>query len=117
MFWRSRELMKINSKRALYKSMGFTNYDLERPLVAVANSWNTLVPGHFNLRQVAESVKAGIRQGGGTPVEFGFIAGCDGIANGHTGMHYILPTRDLIASDIEMMIQAHCLDAVVLLGS
>jgi len=118
LFWRSKELIeKGPSRRALFKSMGYTNYDLARPLIGVANSWNTLVPGHFNLRQVADAVKDGIRQAGGTPVEFGFIAACDGLANGHEGMHYILPTRDLIANDIEMMVQAHRLDAVVLLGS
>ena len=66
---------------------------------------------------VSDYVKQGIRQAGGTPVEFGVIAACDGIAQGHEGMHYILPTRDLIANDVEMMIQAHRLDAVVLLCS
>lgn len=103
--------------RALYKSMGYTDYDLERPLIAIANSWNRVVPGHYNLRLVSEYVQQGIRQGGGTPVEFGVIGACDGIAQGHEGMHYILPTRDLIANDIEMMVQAHRLDALVMLGS
>jgi len=103
--------------RALYKSMGYSDYDLDRPLIGVANSWNLLVPGHANLRQVSEYVKQGIRQAGGTPVEFGVIAACDGIANGHDGMHCILPTRELIANDVEMMIQAHRLDGAVLLGS
>lgn len=97
--------------------MGFTNHDLQRPLIGIANSWNNLVPGHFNLRQIAEAVSGGIRQAGGTPLEFGFIAACDGLATGDYTMHYILPTRDLIAHDIEMMVQAHCLDAIVLLGS
>jgi len=76
-----------------------------------------VVPGHYNLNQVSEYVQQGIRQAGGTPVEFGVIAACDGIAQGHDGMHYILPTRDLIANDIEMMVEAHRLDAIVLLGS
>ena len=104
-------------QRALYKSMGFSDYDLERPLIGIANSWNRVVPGHYNLNLVSEYVKQGILQAGGTPVEFGVIAACDGIAQGHDGMHYILPTRDLIANDIEMMVQAHYFDAVVLLGS
>jgi dihydroxy-acid dehydratase len=104
-------------QRALYKSMGFSDYDLERPLIGIANSWNRVVPGHYNLNLVSEYVKQGIHQAGGTPVEFGVIAACDGIAQGHDGMHYILPTRDLIANDIEMMVQAHYFDAVVLLGS
>jgi dihydroxy-acid dehydratase len=104
-------------QRAYYKSMGYTDYDLERPLIGIANSWNRVVPGHYNLNLVSEYVKQGIFQGGGTPVEFGVIAACDGIAQGHAGMHYILPTRDLIANDIELMIQAHRLDAVALLCS
>ncbi len=104
-------------QRAVYKSMGYSDYDLERPLVGIANSWNRVVPGHYNLQLVAEYVKQGVFQAGGTPVEFGLIAACDGIAQGHVGMHYILPTRELIANDVEMMVQAHQLDAVVLLGS
>jgi dihydroxy-acid dehydratase len=86
-------------------------------LIGIANSWNRVVPGHYNLNLISDYVKQGIHQTGGTPVEFGVIAACDGIAEGHDGMHFILPTRDLIANDIEMMIEAHRLDAVVLLGS
>jgi len=103
--------------RALYKSMGYSDFDLERPMIGIANAWSRVVPGHYNLGLVSEYVKQGIFQAGGTPVEFGVIGACDGIAEGHEGMHYILPTRDLIANDIEMMIQAHRLDALVLLGS
>jgi dihydroxy-acid dehydratase len=120
MKWRSKEILRQpdwSMHRALYKSMGFSDYDLERPLIGIANSWNRVVPGHYNLDLVSEYVQQGIRQAGGTPVEFGVIAACDGIAQGHEGMHCILPTRDLIAHDIEMMIEAHRLDAVVLLGS
>ena len=120
MHWRSNDILERpewSKTRALYKSMGYSDYDLDRPLIGLANSWNQVVPGHANLRQVSEHVKQGIRQAGGTPVEFGVIAACDGIANGHEGMHCILPTRELIANDVEMMIQAHRLDAVVLLGS
>ena len=120
MHWRSKEILsrpEWSKIRALYKSMGYSDYDLERPLIGVANSWNQVVPGHVNLREVSEHVKQGIRQAGGTPVEFGVIAACDGIANGHDGMHCILPTRELIANDVEMMVQAHRLDGVVLLGS
>ena len=120
MSWRSKEIMEGNSgakNRALYKSMGYSNYDLKNPLIGVANSWNTVVPGHYNLRRVSEYVKQGILQGGGTPVEFGVIACCDGIANGHLGMRYILPSRDLIADCVETMAQAHRLDGLVLLGS
>jgi dihydroxy-acid dehydratase len=117
---RSQEILarpEWSTQRALYKGMGYSDYDLERPMIGIANSWNRVVPGHYNLNLVSDYVKQGIRQAGGTPVEFGVIAACDGIAQGHDGMHYILPTRDLIANDVEMMIQAHQLDAVVLLGS
>ncbi|MDR1309432.1 MAG: dihydroxy-acid dehydratase [Deltaproteobacteria bacterium] len=103
--------------RAYYKSMGFTDVDLEGPIVGLANAFSEAVPGHFNLRRVAQSVKDGIRMAGGMPVEFGVIGACDGIAEGHEGMRYILPTRDLIASSVEMMAQAHQFDALVLLGS
>jgi dihydroxy-acid dehydratase len=120
MNWRSKKILERPewaTTRSLYKSMGYSDYDLEQPLIGIANSWNRVVPGHYNLRQVSEYLQQGIRQAGGTPVEFGVIAACDGIAQGHDGMHYILPTRDLIANDIEMMVQAHRFDAIVLLGS
>jgi dihydroxy-acid dehydratase len=118
--WRSKDVLKRpkwSMQRALYKSMGYSDYDLERPLVGIANSWNRIVPGHYNLNLVSDYVRQGILQAGGTPVEFGVIAACDGIAQGHDGMHYILPTRDLIANDVEMMVGAHRLDAIVLLCS
>ena len=120
MEWRSKEILarpNWSMNRALYKSMGYSDYDLDRPLVGIANSWNRVVPGHYNLDLVSDYVKQGIYQAGGTPVEFGVIAPCDGIAQAHEGMHFILPSRDLIANDIEIMIQAHRLDALVLLGS
>jgi dihydroxy-acid dehydratase len=103
--------------RSVFKSVGFSEDDLERPIVGIANSWNELVPGHANLRQVAEHVRKGIYRAGGTVAEFGVIGACDGTAQGHAGMHYILPSRDLIANDIEVMVEAHRLDGVVLLGS
>jgi len=103
--------------RAYFKTMGYTDDDLSRPLIGLANAWSTTVPGHFNLRAVASAVADGIRMAGGTPVEFGVIGACDGIAEGHEGMRYILPTRDVIASSIELMVEAHQYDAVVLLGS
>jgi dihydroxy-acid dehydratase len=120
MTWRSRDILKrpeSSMARSLFKSMGYSDYDLSRPLIGVANSWNRLVPGHYNLSLVSDYVKQGITQAGGTPVEFGVIAACDGLANGHAGMHFILPSRELIANDVETMVEAHRLDAVVLLGS
>ncbi|MEW6622623.1 MAG: dihydroxy-acid dehydratase [Bacillota bacterium] len=120
--------MKLRSQRILarpewsinrtyYKSMGYSDRDLDKPIIGIANAWSTTVPGHFNLRQVSEAVKEGIRDAGGTPVEFGVIGACDGIAEGHEGMRYILPTRDIIADSIELMVQAHQYDGIVLLGS
>jgi dihydroxy-acid dehydratase len=120
MTWRSKDILKkpeSSMARALFKSMGYSDYDLSRPLIGVANSWNRVVPGHYNLNLVSDYVKQGITQAGATPVEFGVIAACDGLANGHVGMHFILPSRELIANDVETMIEAHRLDAVVLLGS
>ena len=118
--WRSKSILKqpeFSMHRALWKSMGYSDYDLSRPMIGVANSWNRVVPGHYNLNLVSDYVKQGILQAGGTPVEFGVMAPCDGIAQSHDGMHYILPSRDLIANDVEIMVQAHRLDAVVLLCS
>lgn len=103
--------------RSLYKSMGYSNDDLSRPMIGIANSWNTLVPGHFNLNQISEHVKWGIYRAGGTPVEFGVIGACDGVANGHDGMHFILPSREIICNSVEICVQAHRLDAIVLLAS
>lgn len=104
--------------RSLYKSMGYTDEELtDRPVIGIANSWSTVVPGHFNLKQVSEFVKKGIYRGGGTAVEFGVISACDGIANGHEGMKYILPSREIICNSVEIEVRAHRLDAVVLLAS
>ena len=103
--------------RSVFKSLGYSNDDLDKPIIGIANSWNDLVPGHANLRQVADWVRKGIYKSGGTVAEFGVIGACDGTAQGNVGMHFILPSRDLIANDIEVMVEAHQLDAIVLLGS
>jgi len=103
--------------RSVYKSAGYSEDDLDRPIIGIANAWNELVPGHTNLRQVADHVRKGIHMAGGMVAEFGVIAACDGTAQGHAGMHFILPSRDLIANDIEVMVEAHRLDGIVLLGS
>lgn len=102
--------------RALFKAVGYSDGDLVKPIIGIANSWNEIVPGHFNLRQVAEFVKRGIYAAGGTAVEFGTIAACDGIAQGD-GMFAILPTREIIADSIELMALAHGFDGIVMLGS
>lgn len=99
--------------RALFKAMGYTDEELERPLIGVVNSQNEIVPGHIHLDKITEAVKAGIRMAGGTPMEFGAIGVCDGIAMGHTGMKYSLATRELIADSCEAMGKAHSFDGMV----
>lgn len=100
-------------KRALLKSMGYTESQLQKPLVGIVNSFNEVVPGHMHLQTIARAVKDGVLQSGGTPMEFNTIAVCDGIAMGHEGMRYSLCTRELIADSIECMAKAHCFDALV----
>lgn len=104
-------------KRALYKSMGFTDEALSKPLVAIVNSYTNATPGHFNLNTLSEQVKKGIESCGGTAMTFSTIAPCDGIAEGHIGMRYCLPARDVIADSVECMVMAHQFDAMVLIGS
>ena len=104
-------------KRALYKSMGFTDEVLSKPLVAVVNSYTNATPGHFNLNILSERVQKGIEASGGTAMTFSTIAPCDGIAEGHIGMRYCLPSRDVIADSVECMVMAHKFDAMVLMGS
>ncbi len=100
--------------RALLRAAGLRDGDFQGPLIGVANSWNEIVPGHVHLRELAAWVKEGIRAAGGVPLEFCTIAPCDGIAHG-PGMHYSLPSRDVIAASVELMVQAHQLDGVVML--
>jgi dihydroxy-acid dehydratase len=98
----------------LLKAIGYTDREIEQPWVGIACSANELIPGHIHLQQVAEAVKAGVRMGGGTPMQFGVIGICDGIAMGHAGMHSSLPSRELIADSVEVMANAHIFDAMVL---
>ena len=99
--------------RSLFKAMGYTDEELNRPLIGVVNSKSEIIPGHIHLDKIAEAVKAGIRIAGGTPIEFGSIGVCDGIAMGHIGMKYSLPTRELIADSCEAMGLAHSFDGLV----
>ena len=103
--------------RAVFKSMGYSDEELARPMIGVANTWSELVPGSYNLRALAEKVKQGIYAAGGTPFEFGVTGCCDGTGQGNEGMKFMLPSRELIANDVEVMIRAHSLDGVVLIGS
>jgi len=102
---------------SLMEAMGFTREEFDRPLIAVANCWNEILPGSYHLKEVAEAVKSGVRVAGGTPFEFNTIAVCDGIAQGHLGMKYVLPSRDIIAADVEIMVEAHQFDALVAIGT
>ncbi|MEW6616365.1 MAG: dihydroxy-acid dehydratase [Thermodesulfobacteriota bacterium] len=101
--------------RSLFKAMGYTDEEITHPIIGVANSQSEIIPGHIHLRDIAESVKAGIRSAGGTPVEFSTIGVCDGIAMNHQGMKYSLASRELIADSIEIMACAHPFDALVMI--
>ncbi len=98
--------------RSLFKAMGYTDSELERPLVAVVHAASEIVPGHAHLDKIAKAVADGIRNAGGTPVMIPSIGVCDGIAMGHAGMRYSLASRELIADSIESMVTAHGFDAV-----
>lgn len=102
-------------QRALLKATGMTAGDLGKPLIGIVNSFNEINPGHVHLRELAQAAKLGVAAAGGVPVEIPAIAVCDGIAMGHPGMRYPLPSRELIADSIETMAMAHALDAMVLL--
>ncbi|PIE68214.1 MAG: dihydroxy-acid dehydratase [Deltaproteobacteria bacterium] len=101
--------------RSLFKAIGYTDEEIKRPLVGIANAVNTAIPGHVHLNTLAQAVKAGIYMAGGTPVEFGTIGVCDGIAMNHTGMKYSLASRELIADSIEIMATGHAFDAMVMI--
>jgi len=103
------------ANRSLLKATGVTDAEMKRPFIAVVNSWNDIVPGHTHLNKLAEAVKAGIRNAGGVPFEFHTIAVCDGIAMGHEGMKYSLPSREVIEDTIEIMVKAHQFDGMVLI--
>lgn len=101
--------------RSLFYAMGYTDEELERPLVGVCCAKNEIIPGHIELDRIAQAVKTGVSMAGGTPIEFPAIGVCDGIAMGHEGMKYSLVTRELIADSIECMAKAHAFDALVLI--
>jgi len=100
--------------RALFKAMGYTDAEIKRPLIGIASSENSIVPGHIHLDKIVEAVKAGVYMAGGTPVVFNTIGVCDGIAMNHEGMKYSLASRELIADSVEVMATAHAFDAMVL---
>ncbi len=101
--------------RSLLKATGVTDAEMKKPFIAVVNSWNEIIPGHIHLNRLAEAVKAGVRNSGGVPFEFHTIGICDGIAMGHEGMKYSLPSREVIEYTIELMVKAHQFDGMVLI--
>jgi len=103
--------------RSIFKSLGYTDEEIEKPIIGVVNSENELIPGHMHLESIAKAVKAGIRIGGGTPQEFSTIGVCDGVAMNHIGMKYSLATREIIADSIEAVSMAHPFDGLVLISS
>ncbi|MBM4293333.1 MAG: dihydroxy-acid dehydratase [Deltaproteobacteria bacterium] len=114
-------LMKLGLEkyphRSLLKAMGLTDREIDQPLIGIANSFNELIPGHIHLDKITQAVKAGVRLAGGTPLEFGVIGVCDGLAMHHRGMNYSLLSRELIADSIEVMAMAHPFDALVLVAN
>ena len=101
--------------RSLFKALGLTEEEMDRPLIGIVNAKSEVVPGHMHLDKIAEAVKAGVRIAGGTPLEFPSIGVCDGIAMGHIGMHYSLASRELVADSLESMALAHGFDGLVLI--
>ncbi|MDD5757639.1 MAG: dihydroxy-acid dehydratase [Desulfobulbaceae bacterium] len=101
--------------RSLLKAMGYTNEEIRRPLIGIAHAHNEIIPGHVHLDKILDAVKTGVRIAGGTPIAFGTIGVCDGIAMNHKGMKYSLASREIIADSVEIMAMAHPFDALVLI--
>ena len=104
----------MSRARALFKAMGYTDAELGRPRIGVANTWGETSPGHFHLKNLAEAVKAGIWQAGGTPFEFSSFAMC-ALEPSDPGSRFDLPTRDIIAADVEACTEMHLFDGLVLI--
>ena len=106
-----------SGNRALFYSMGLEDEELKKPIIGIADSFSEMVPGHLHLRELAQDVHDGILEAGGIPREFGTIAVCDGLCQGHGGMRFSLPSREIIADSVEAVVSAHQLDGVVLIAS
>lgn len=104
-----------SAHRTLFYAMGFSPEDLEKPLIGIVNAFNEIIPGHGHLKDLAQAAKLGVSAGGGTPIEVPAIGVCDGIAMGHKGMKFSLPSRELIADSIEALADAHAFDGLVLI--
>jgi len=103
--------------RALLHAVGLRSEDFDKPFIGIVNSYTNVVPGHVHLDAVAEKVSEGVRHGGGVPFVFNTIAVCDGIAMNHEGMKFSLPSREVIADSVEIMVSAHMFDALVFVSS
>lgn len=106
----------MTGPRGHFRGMGYIDEELKRPFIAIINSHNEMHPGHIHLDKLAKSVKDGVRLGGGIPFETGVISICDGFTQGHVGMCYVLPSREVIADSIELYVNAHQVDGIVLIG-
>jgi len=115
------DLMLKGAERAPHRSLlragGFTDRELGKPIIGIANSFNEVIPGHTHLDKLVEAAKAGVYSAGGTPVVFNTIGVCDGIAMNHDGMRYSLPSRELIADSLEIMAMAHPFDGLIMMAS
>lgn len=113
------DLMKKGLERAphrsLLKAIGYTDEEIRRPLIGIGHAHNEIIPGHIHLDRILEAVKTGVRMAGGTPIAFGTIGVCDGIAMNHAGMKYSLASREIIADSMEIMAMAHPFDALVMI--
>jgi dihydroxy-acid dehydratase len=103
--------------RSLFAANGFSEWEMERPIIGIANSFNEIIPGHIHLDKIVDAIKAGVYAAGGTPMVFNTIGVCDGIAMNHEGMKYSLPSRELIADSVEIMAMAHPFDGLILVAS
>ncbi|MFH1019477.1 MAG: dihydroxy-acid dehydratase, partial [Pseudomonadota bacterium] len=101
--------------RSLLKAMGYTDEEIRRPLIGIAHAHYEIIPGHIHLDKILEAVKTGVRIAGGTPIAFGTIGVCDGLAMNHMGMKYSLASREIIADSVEIMAMAHPFDALVMI--
>ncbi|HHN45955.1 MAG TPA: dihydroxy-acid dehydratase, partial [Planctomycetes bacterium] len=101
--------------RALMLATGKTRGELSRPFIGIANAYNDLIPGHMHLNQLEQRIREGVYSAGGAAFSFGIPGVCDGICMGHRGMHFSLPTRELIADSVEAVVEAHAFDGIVLL--
>lgn len=118
--YRSSEIVKGADKaghRAHLRNLGFGNDDFDKPFIGIVNSWNRTHPGHMHLFELGEYVKKGVEEAGGMAFDINTISICDGLTQGHTGMNYVLPSRDCIADSIELMVESHRLDGLVFIAS